>query len=259
MSKPRTICVFCGSDQNITKQHVLPNRLRRILPRIGSEHTVSVYKFERTPDQTNVRYIPRLKQGHLGTRKIRVVCDGCNSGWIKRAEEKVFPALQELVTGETPQLTAEQSDDLALLACTIFTMIDLTDRESSAISQAERSHIYNERSPPRDWHLYIGRANSLAWHMRYRHHAAVSLPQGAFPSGEKSNVQVSTATIGKLLLHVVSCQDRPVIANSPGYANILGLAELGSGKPIDVAGLPELDAKRIDNVAERLVREVFIS
>ncbi|MBZ9919273.1 hypothetical protein LB517_19020 [Mesorhizobium sp. BR1-1-12] len=178
-------------------------------------------------------------------------------GWIKAAEEAAFVFVEGLIQGETPTLSASDQTKLALLACTIFSMIDLTEPEASAISFAERSHMRLTNTPPPNWHLFIGRADSLAWHMRYRHHAAISLPQGAVPRGQKSNMQVATATIGKLLLHVVSSQDLRFLTQPAAYARLLNIACLGASEVIDFNALPRLDEAALENVAERLVAEVL--
>jgi len=259
MSKPRSICVYCGSDRHITKQHIIPNRVRRILPRDSDHYNYRTYTFERTAEHTQIRFEPRRKPGHLGTRKLRAVCYSCNNGWIREVEEDAFPLVELLVAGAAPVLSPNDVARLRMLCCTIFTMIDLVDERGTAVSQAERTHIRKTLSPPDTWQLYLGRADSREWQLRYRHHSAVSLPHGVLPNGEKSNVQVSTVVIGKLLLHVISTQKLPrFIAKPLDYAKMFGIAELGEGREIDVSVLPVLNTDRIEAIAEKIVSKVII-
>jgi hypothetical protein len=107
-------CIFCGAF-GLTKEHVLPDWLRSIFPRLPTDtHTVGTVDWVHLPT-AGIMPLPsrRLRQGQAGSRKVKVVCKGCNTGWLSVMEESTKPILGSLVQGTAGVLTNTQQRALA--------------------------------------------------------------------------------------------------------------------------------------------------
>lgn len=256
-SKPLRTCVFCGSSRHITKQHILPNQLRRFLPRNFDSHGKVLTNINlATPGVAVMAPDISEHQGHLGTRKIRRVCQTCNSGWLRSAEEAGLDVLRPLILGEAPVFTAHDQRVAALVSSTIFTMIDLDDIPTSAVSESERHFIYEHRKPPANWHLFAGRINDPNWQFRYRHHG-LTVSRVAAIRPPRPNTQISTVTLGNLLLHVVSNFTGALNIDVIEYARTLGVRELNGIADFQWRLLPVLRGKDVDTVCDRLFRTLL--
>jgi len=240
MTQPGKRCIFCGERGNITKQHILPDRIKHLVPRLVPYHSHQTERVFYNPDGTVCCREPakKLSPGHLGNRRFRVVCLNCNTGWMKRAEEEAFEYAEPIILGRTLVLSAEAQQKLTTLAALIMCMVDLTDQPTSTITQADRAYIRETRQAPASWYLFLGRTDSPEWKTRYRHAAAISLTQGTVPNGQTSNSQSTVVAIGNLVLHLAMSQATPILVDADRYARLLGLARLPGAETIDTAKLP---------------------
>src|SRR5258708_35950658 len=83
-AQPQGKCIFC-SKTGLTKEHLWPVWATPLLGNSRAEkHTEQLFTTQ-NPVQTG---LPRTKAkpGHLRTNKLRVVCGGCNSAWMRALE-----------------------------------------------------------------------------------------------------------------------------------------------------------------------------
>src|SRR5258708_255743 len=88
MSKPAGRCVFCGGT-GLTRGHVWPDWLNKILPKTATHHEQETGKFNTF--QTSVpgpEHSVRIGHGHARTRKPRNTCVTCNGGWMSLIEDR---------------------------------------------------------------------------------------------------------------------------------------------------------------------------
>jgi hypothetical protein len=104
------------------------------------------------PVRTHVKSLA----GDFRSRKLRVVCQACNNGWMSDVQNKAKPILIPFLTGEWPQLTYAQQVVLATWAI-VFNMVYERGGppENYAISQEDRDHVRNHQTPPSNWHVAI--------------------------------------------------------------------------------------------------------
>jgi hypothetical protein len=256
MSKPRTKCVFCGIARKMTKQHIIPDRLRNILPRIATAHTLSIEEHRWIPGAAKPLILPSSEdhEGHLGTKRYRVVCEVCNGGWIKAAEDEAFKTLEGLINGR-PLLVAPQEQASIAVACAVmFCMIDRTEDLPGTILQNEREALRETLALPPTWLLYWGRSNSPGWQFRYAHFSAILGPKNAGPFGKDSNFHVATIGIGNLVLHFIAWHSAaPPLSDPFLYARNLGLARLPSDISTDFSKLKVQRDDGMHAAANRLV------
>ena len=143
----------------MTKQHVLPNRLRRILPRIHKSHVQTVSSALRVKGVvTSPPSMQRTHQGDIGTRQIRRVCYPCNAHWLKDGEAAAFKVIEPLIVGRVPTLSVSDQRAIAFIAMTLTTMIELTHPPTASISQHDRAYVMEHGEPPANWFVWLARS-----------------------------------------------------------------------------------------------------
>lgn len=111
------VCVFCG-EIPLTKEHVLSRWLKVALD----------------PTMRRVRYIRLNSDGvhHHDApplnEQVKVVCSGCNSGWMNQLEESVRPFLPSLIRGQSWTLDTRDQTSLASWSLKTLLMFQYTHR-----------------------------------------------------------------------------------------------------------------------------------
>ena len=255
MTQPGKPCIFCGNYGNKNKQHVLPDRIKNLVPRDTPDYTERREEYSYARDGRLISVNPQFSEhpGHLGNRRLRVVCESCNGGWMKDGETAGFLVAEPLILGETPSLSPDDQSKLALLAAIIFAMIDRTDTRSFVLTFEDRKFIKEHGRAPPNWQMFIGRVDAPDWRTRYMRHAAVSLPKGTIPDGSKSNCQTITLAIGHLALHLVMAQDFEILPRPDHYGNLLGVCRFPRDVAyIDMSRFPILTSGQMVMLAETL-------
>lgn len=257
MSKPRTRkCAFCEAERNITKQHVFPNRLRRIMPRLETHSNQMLTRILAHDEAIVVEPTFRRHLGHPGVKKLRLVCESCNTGWIKEAEEAAFKFIEPFILGLNYELNAEDQASLKLFAAIMFSMIDLDDMRTSVVSQEERTSICNLQRPPPNWMIFLGRSNAADWKIRFRHHG-LRVVDKTIVGPRLTNIQVCTAGIGGLIFHVVS-QDTDFLSVSPqSYGQTFGVSWLNEPNQILLSNAPMLAEVDVLRLADSIHNELL--
>jgi hypothetical protein len=201
MANPPKRCIFCGGF-GMTKEHVLPDWLRAIFPRLPTDtHTMGVVEWVHLPTVGIAPLATRKRgQGQAGSKKVKVVCKGCNIGWLSTMEDVTKPTLERLVYGETGVVTVADQRQLATwIAKTTMTAEFLMPKEV-AIKQSEREEFRLRRDPGAHWQiwiaLYVGerrQAGAIA-----HHGVGLYLPPKPVRKDVK-NTQYTVIGLGRLL------------------------------------------------------------
>lgn len=262
MSRPTGKCIFCGASGNLTKQHIIPNRLRRLVPRVETDHTQHKMRVDvggqiGTGGGAAILGPGTIQQhqGHVGNRRWRRVCRTCNEGWIRVAEEAAFPIITPFILGEKEgKMTRKDQDQVALMIAIMTVMADVDDPPTSGITQEERSFLFQERRPHPYWRLFIGRVSSEEWITRMRHQGGkITLYKGSDICALPEYMQVTTLGMGRFFFHALSGPDfwRPSLIN---YAAKFGIAPIFPAfTEINWASLPVLDTDRMMALSNAMI------
>lgn len=246
-------CIFCQKPGNLSKQHVLPDRIKKLVPREGTSHDGRHTFSEGIAPFAPMRTEPIRRQGAFGTRKHRIVCKTCNEGWMNTAETAAFDVISPLIQGAVfASIGPDEARKIALLAAIIFPMLARDHLSTDAINQEERSFIFEKQEPPAKWFVFCGKIESHRWRLRTRHHAFTLLNKSPVSRNEPKNAQVSTVGVGKFLLHCVSAQTLEVITKPAFYAERLGLLAVHphGGETIHWTAMPALSDAQIERIAD---------
>lgn len=190
-------CIFCGSPEKLTREHIWADWLRKYLPRTGNRN----YHWTRHGDgEINRGKIHRPGDAH--SQRLQVVCGKCNSGWMGALQEAVKPILTPLVQDTWGPLDQYSQEVLARWA-TMFTMVvEYADPKRAKVPQTHRDLLRTGASLADGWYIWIGRHDPGTEHPAYFNHfgwEGVSLSTG---TGEVHDYfQTTTFTVGRLLVH----------------------------------------------------------
>jgi hypothetical protein len=252
MKKPRP-CIFCGLLGDKSKEHFYPAWLSDIIPP-ESVHNVSmlVTRSGNGPKEITER---SRRQGHLITKKLRVVCRACNNGWMSRLEPAVKPFL---VAGLIDRdITFERADllEIARWVCLKSLLAEHSDPAFASTPSIDRTAFFSEFTIPSYFRIYMGAQSTASITWLYRHSATISFSSVVNPpllDGLQRNVQTITFILGRLVFHVLAARvhefdlDRDI--SYPGLTRIWPL-------PDGVVRLSQLRVLSAEQL--RIVRESF--
>jgi hypothetical protein len=196
-------CVFCGG-RDLTKGHVWPEWMDRVLPRTATHHEQEIGKFNTFETAVpGPEHVIRKKQGHARSRKPRNTCKRCNGGWMSVIEDYARGCATQLILGFPRLLGIGDQQSLASLL-TLISMRQEFLGEMRAISDDERDWLRYYREPSIHWKIWISgfRGDDADEHWS-RTYAAQLEPKPTDKVGpEHCNVRVTTLVMGKLCAHL---------------------------------------------------------
>lgn len=158
MSNAHGRCIFC-EGYKLSKEHLLSDWLRELFPRSGDDtHTYGTLEYKPKPTMVHT-----VRQGHSGSRKVRTVCIRCNNEWMSQIDDAAKAVAIPLIKGEKCVVTEDIARILALWFSKTAIVGDSIKPTKSIILQSERSHLMNDKTPPKNWEVWIGTYEGTAW------------------------------------------------------------------------------------------------
>jgi hypothetical protein len=213
--KPQRKCIFCGEGgirgNPMTEEHLWPEWMHPYLPKIPGMRTQAGRHRFRFGEILVER---KIREGHVFTRRFRLVCKRCNTTWMSAIEDDVKPILIPLLQGTTITLLRKARQQLAIWTALKVILTECIDPTDAVITKFEREDFRLKREMPRRLQIYIGTHDSQEWYTAYRHqHLLAHLGRNPPPPAERvsefKNVQSTALGIGHVfsLSFVTTIQD----------------------------------------------------
>jgi hypothetical protein len=197
--KPPGKCIFCGQG-NLTKEHFWPEWASSLLPQFPvKEHEEHLHTYIM---KTVLVKLPEVtsRQGAVSTKKIRVVCKSCNSGWMSGLETAVRPILTPLILAQPGPMSSDAAATLAQWIAMKVMVSEHNQRDQWVTPQAERAAFMTTRDIPLGFRIWIGQCGLETWGSAFLRHSGMVMWPNLSPPARK-NVQSVTFGIGDLLVH----------------------------------------------------------
>jgi hypothetical protein len=200
-SKRVYACIFCGSAEKLSREHVWADWLREFLPRPGTRNFHWTSHFGRPPAPAKLH-----RAGDAHSQRLQVVCGRCNSGWMSQLQTDARPILAPLVMDNWTALSTDESLILARWATMTTMVIEYADPTTAMIPQRHRDLFMIDREPIPDWHIWIGRHDPGADHPAFFNHFGALLFSIDRATGltTEYNFQTTTFTVGRVLFHTAT-------------------------------------------------------
>jgi hypothetical protein len=219
-------CIFCDriagtrdpeTDENISmsKQHLWPEWMHTPFPKTQNYHYHANTEWTSEGRQRTVT----RENGDLKAKKLRIICErNCNNGWIRKLEELTSPYLLPLMRGERIDLSPEQQNGLALWICEMAIVWEYVAPERKCVPEAERKYVYEHRTPPPNWNIWMAQNASLVLDCGCSHHPyALGAQNGNFAGASRFSLQLTSFQIGQLFMHCSSSANAEMIRYDNGF------------------------------------------
>lgn len=206
-ARGRAQCIYCGSYENMTREHIWADWLRDYIPRDMERHS-GVSAVVHSDQSKNTAEMKR-REGDFHAQRLKIACHSCNTGWMSRLQTKAKPYLVPTLIGKNIDLYRAEQTTLAAWATMFVMTADYLDNEIGSITSEERVWFKDHQRPPADWRIWIGKYEQPATKRRWIH-AVLNIVENepeflAKGTPELSYAQTSTILLGKqLIIHVMS-------------------------------------------------------
>jgi hypothetical protein len=98
------------------------------------------------------------EKGDARSRKLKVVCEGCNTGWMSDLQTLTKPVLLPLLLGERKNLSQRKQTVLATWESMFAMVYESSSTEypkEKAITELQRQTFKKEKMPPKNWMVWI--------------------------------------------------------------------------------------------------------
>lgn len=136
MARPQRFCIFCGGA-GLTREHVWADWLKKYVPKDMPEHTALFAIVHPTHSEPS----RRKRSGDLQSRRLRVVCKSCNTGWMCRLQERAKPYLLPLIQGEVTAFDLDAQTILSAWVAMFVMVAEHFNPYTVTTSQEQRSPI----------------------------------------------------------------------------------------------------------------------
>jgi hypothetical protein len=209
MPKPQGRCIFC-TGAGLTKEHVFPDWLNGMLPKRRYNKLERFRAFDPSNEaEPLVSETAKVHQGGPANRKVRVVCSGCNSGWMGRLQDRSKPILEPLIRGQTCVVGVYGQLTVATWVAMTATTAEFIQRAAPpAIQPQDRHHLWRRLAPPDHWQIWMGHYGGIDKELSYAQVRFELSKSGESPVKFKDvptvNTQTTSIILGKLYLYLFS-------------------------------------------------------
>lgn len=201
--KPPGTCIFCRRTGDLSKEHLWSSWMADLFPNeaVPTHHEVLSISTHKVVPIGPPKVVTR--QGGTITKKLRVVCETCNSGWMSALEDHVRPILTPLILGHEFVLNRDQQRILTEWVSLKMMIAEHNVPDDVVVRQEDRDRFFSDRTIPPYFHIWVISSRSEKWRSRYiRHNATFSLPTNP-PTSARKNTQTIAWGVGSVFIYVM--------------------------------------------------------
>jgi len=208
-------CIFCGEGGTpgnpMTEEHLWPEWMHAYLPQIPGMKTQAGRSRMRPGQLVNQQ---KIREGHVFTKRFRLVCKRCDTGWMSSIEEQAKPILVPMLQGQRITLLKNHKIRLAHWIALKVMVMESIDPIDCVITEFEREDFRATRTMPGLMRIFIGTHDldewyTGFWHQTLRAHLGSTPPTQTNGLGRFKNIQTTAFGIGRIfsLSFVTTIQD----------------------------------------------------
>ena len=198
----------------MSKEHFWPEWSAPMLPRTKNP-SYHEGKITITRKSTIVDRKLQKRQGSVATKKIRVVCEDCNNGWMNNVETNARPILELLIAGNPTTLNQDQQRVLTERIIMKVMVAEHNIPEDAVIPRVDKETFRTDKIIPPCISVWIGKHNVSGWHTGFYKHAATLSLKPSPPlsaAGGRKNVETLAFGFGALFGFVM--------VSDPGWVDL---------------------------------------
>jgi hypothetical protein len=250
-------CIFCGEGGTpgnpMTEEHLWPEWMHPYLPQLPGIKTRAGRHRIRVGEILVER---KLREGHVFTKRYKLVCKRCNTVWMSKIESDAKPLLIPLLRGVPITLLRNHRITISRWIALKVMVTECIDALDAVVTESERENFMLTRHVPHSMRIWIGTHNSQDWYTAYWHQTLLAhfgnAPPETPPLASFKNIQTTTIGVGHIffLSFVTTIDDLKFNPNVGALRFIRRLWPMRD-RPI-VWPLPALSGDQADRLANCL-------
>lgn len=191
------VCIFCGNP-GITGEHLWPEWASVVLNNDSNDQSRkrTEGRITHTHKTQLVAHKITKRQGTIASKKVRVVCGNCNSGWMSSIESAAKELLLPMMQGYQIELTREQQGLIARWMTLKAIVAQHHQLGDGVTSKTDIDLFLKHGTIPSSIHIWIARCQSSFWRTGYVRQAGFlihgdSIPPDAHKDKDKNTHSIS--------------------------------------------------------------------
>lgn len=213
---PEQRCLFCDEPAN-SREHIVGEWLGRALgidKTVVTSHQSPTYQVKYSPigGRPETHTTVKTRTGHVASRRERLVCGGCNNGWMSALEESVKPILGPMLDGAIPRvLSVEDQMLLATWAVKSAFVWEHAQNSRPVASRSRTLEFGRSRTPTQFTRAWLGRYEGDRRDPFIGDRQGLLVPAGLIVrlsnAETQANYRMSMMVNGSVLIIVTSASD----------------------------------------------------
>lgn len=203
-------CIFCGQQGALTGEHLWPKWMHDAwVPRCAAGNVQMQTRFARWSGALVIRPDLRASRQPHRNRELKVVCAGCNGGWMSDLEAAAKEVLQAMYADGLVALQSEQQHVLSRWAALRTVIFQYTIENRVAIPYRDRLMLAQGSGLPIEWKVWIGVNEAPVWKDGRMHQSVCALlPPGT--SDDRLNSAFTLIGFARTMFYTERVPDLPV-------------------------------------------------
>jgi hypothetical protein len=205
--KAQRKCIFCD-DTRLSREHIFPEWLKNVMfidPAIDSHYIGRLFSSsDKSKPDAELSF--KFQSGHLFSKKLRIVCEKCNGGWMSILQSQTKEILSPLILNKFTSLSKENLIQLSQWIIMATMVADFNDSTTNYTPIAQLKDFKLNRKIPDGWKIYIGNYNGDN-KGRYRHIAS------KLSKIKDIYLQASAFIIGDLFIYILNSDEYNLVNN----------------------------------------------
>lgn len=197
-------CIYCSAAGRITREHIWADWLKAYIKRDQNSYTHRIATIHPSHVEEQVKKI----DGDPRSRRVKVVCSACNSGWMSTLQTRAKRLVVPLAKGQPFFLERADQTIVAAWAGMAIMAAEFTSPDKVAVSSDDREFLRLRRELPQNWRIWIAHYVRGDW-KGFMAHNVMQLTAEHVPETDPHalavpNTQSTTFVVGELFIHAIS-------------------------------------------------------
>lgn len=165
--KQVTKCAFCPGAP-LTGEHIWPDWAKVYFQRTGHDARIETLQTSPVKSDLILSLDSQERHGHSVTKRLRVVCRGCNNTWMSELETAAKPLLEAMLLGHRTELTTADQDAVGRWVALKMMVTDLSVPSESVFTRAERESFRANPAVPNGMKIWLFGYGGINWRSALR-------------------------------------------------------------------------------------------
>lgn len=216
-AEKRHVCIYCGKTNPMSKEHIIANWVGNV---IEVPYKSSILLHERfARNDTLFQKEKPERHSTIINKKLRRVCIKCNTGWMRGLQDDTKPVVGPLIRGDWHEIDRKKTAIISAWAAMTVMNIDYSFYDPPGVSDSERRFLMENRRPPGNWRIYMGRRTGEQ-SVGILHSSVYVGPKDKSSGTLDTNLrnsQITTVVLGQYVFHALSLPPEVFGDNTLGY------------------------------------------